>query len=61
MENKSQREGFTPFQKGLLKNSTCQFSVQTHLQWLQIDSKSRNCDVPQAKEAIFQLRLVPAL
>lgn len=61
MENESRREHFTPFQKGLLKNSTCQFSVQTHLQWLQTGSKSRNCDVPQAKEAIFQLRLVPAL
>lgn len=38
--------------KGLLKNSTSRFSVQTRLQWLQIGSKSRNCDVPRAKEPV---------
>lgn len=52
MENESWRS--TPLQKkGLLKNSILsRFSVQTRLQWLQIGSKSRNCDVPRAKEPV---------
>lgn len=52
MENESRRERFTPFQTGLLKNSTFRFSVQAQLQWLQIGSKIKNCDVPWAQEPI---------